>query len=65
MPNHFWPFNLCRTLEINRGNVVFFSSIKNDSTILGSEFDSANKIVLSDVMESLLKQSQNLLCSDI
>ena len=32
--------------------------------MLGSEFDSANNIVLSEVIISLLKQSQNFLCSD-
>jgi len=64
-PIHFCPFNLWSTLEINKGKVVFFSSIRNDSTILGSEFDSANNMVLSEVITSLLKQSQNRLCSDI
>ena len=33
--------------------------------MLGSEFDSANNIVLSEVIMFLLKQSQNFLCSDI
>ena len=33
--------------------------------MLGAEFDSANNIVLSEVIKSLLKQSQNLRCSDI
>ena len=50
---------------MSRAKVVFFSSIRKDSTILGSEFDSANNIVLSEVIMSLLKQSQNFLCSDI
>ena len=41
-----------------------FSSIMKDSTMLGSEFDSANNIVLFEVNLSLLKQSQNFLSSD-